>query len=307
MELDWLRRFVMVADTLNFRRAAQQLGISQPALSRSLNQLEESVGAQLLERDRRGVSLTVAGRVLREESPRLLEHADMVQRVTQHSTESNRLNVGFLTMALYRALPDALKEFRRRWPGVDLHLQELSSVEQYQRLENGTLDVGIVAFQSTDQHTLATRVIDRSPVLLVVPEAWDLARRKSIALSELANLPLIQARRSASTSMRDILDLKCRAAGFSPNVVHEANQIYPILKLVAAGEGIGFVPEIAQVHPVKGVRYIPVKDDNWDVELQLGMVWVERTLPATMKSFIDCVTEVTAANSRKRRKPAARL
>jgi DNA-binding transcriptional LysR family regulator len=307
MELEWLRRFVVVAETLNFRRAALQLGISQPALSRSLHLLEEAIGSQLLERDRRGVSLTVAGRVLREESPRLLEHADMVQRVTQHSTESNRLSVGFLTMALYRALPDALKEFRRRWPGVDLHLHELSSLEQYQRLENGTLDIGIIAFESTDQHIMATRVIDRSPVVLVVPEAWELARRKSIALSELANLPLIQARRNTSVSMRDILDLKCREAGFAPNIVHEANQIYPILKLAAAGEGIGFVPEIAKVHPVKGVRYIPVKDESWNVELQLGMMWVERTLPAAMKNFIACVTEVTAANSKKRGRPAARL
>jgi DNA-binding transcriptional LysR family regulator len=215
--------------------------------------------------------------------------------------------VGFLTMALYRALPDALKEFRRRWPGVDLHLQELSSLEQYQRLENGTLDIGIIAFESTDQHIMATRVIDRSPVVLVVPEAWELARRKSIALSELANLPLIQARRNTSVSMRDILDLKCREAGFAPNIVHEANQIYPILKLAAAGEGIGFVPEIAKVHPVKGVRYIPVKDESWNVELQLGMMWVERTLPAAMKNFIACVTEVTAANSKKRGRPAARL
>lgn len=307
MELEWLRRFVVVAETLNFRRAAQQLGISQPGLSRSLGLLEEAIGTQLLQRDRRGVSLTVAGRVLREESPRLLEHADMVQRVTQHSTESNRLNVGFLTMALYRALPDALKEFRRRWPGVDLHLQELSSVEQYQRLENGTLDVGIVAFESTDQHTMATRVVDRSPVVLAVPEHWDLARRKSIALAELAGMPLIQARRSTSASMRDFLDLKCHEAGFAPNIVHEANQIYPILKLVAAGEGIGFVPEIAKVHPVKGIRYIPIKDESWKAEVQLGMTWVERTLPAAMKNFIACVTEVTAANSRKRRRPAARL
>ncbi len=307
MDLEWLRRFVAVADTLSFRRAATQLGISQPTLSRSLNLLEESVGTRLLHRDRRGVSLTVAGRVLREESPRLLEHADMVQRVTQHSTASNRLNVGFLTMALYRALPDALKEFRRRWPGVDLRLQELSSVEQYQRLENGTLDVGIVAFESTDQHDMARRVIDRSPVVLVVPAAWELARRKSIALAELANLPLIYVRRGASASMRDNFDFKCREAGFAPNVVHEANQIYPVLKLVAAGEGIGFVPEISEVHPVKGIRYVPVKDERWDVELQLGMVWVERTLPAAMKNFIACVTEVTAANSRKRRRPAPRL
>lgn len=302
VELEWLRRFVVVAETLNFRRAALQLKISQPALSRSLSQLEDSIGARLLERDRRGVSLTVPGRVLLEESPRLLEHAVMVRRVTQHSTESNRLNVGFLTMALYRTLPEALKLFRSRWPGVDLRLQELSSGEQYQRLQNGTLDVGIVAIEVTDRHSLATRVIDRSPIVLVVPEHWDLARKKSIALSELANVPLIQARRSTSSSISDMLDLKCRAAGFSPNLVHEANQIYPILKLVAAGEGVGFVPEISKVHPVKGIRYVAVKDADWNVELQLGMVWVERTLPPTMKSFLDCISTVASIQSARNQK-----
>lgn len=96
-------------------------------------------------------------------------------------------------------------------------------------------------------------------------------------------------------SSRDTFERKCLAAGFTPHVAHELNQAFPILKLVASGIAIGMVPAIAKVHNIKGVQFVPIRDKDWDVEMILGMVWRERTLPAAMKNFIDCVTEVTGA------------
>lgn len=299
MELEQLRRFIAVANSLNFRQAARLLHISQPQLSRSIQQLEETMGTPLLERGKRLVALTPAGQVLLEGAPRLLEHADMVRRVTQHSLESSRINVGLLTMALYGSFPDALTLFNRRWPGVELHLEQLSSGEQIRRLVNGTLDIGIVGLTSITGHNFAVRVIDRSPIVLAVPQDWPLARKKSIALAELKGIPLIKSAYADNPSSRDTFERKCRAAGFTPNVAHEVNQSFPILKLVASGIAIGMVPAIAKVHNIQGVRFIPVKDKEWDVEMILGMIWTERTLPAAMKNFIDCVTDVTAASSRK--------
>lgn len=301
IDLELLRRFLAVAEALNFRQAAKRLGISQPPLSRSINQLEQFLGTKLLQRGTRGVSLTVAGLVLLNESPRLLEHAEMVQLVTQHSLESKRINVGFLTMALYRALPAALTEFRMRWPGVDLRLEELSTGEQYKRLQNGTLDVGFLALDAAAHPNLAMRVIDRSRIVLAVPADWELARKKSISLAELAGVPLIASARGVNLSLRDLLELKCRAAGFTPNFVHNANQVYPILKLVEIGAGIGFVPDMARIHKVQRIRYVPVKDESFNVELLLGMLWVERTLPAALSHFIKCVSDVVATAQGKSR------
>jgi len=306
MDLEQLRRFIAVAESLNFRQAARTLRISQPQLSRSIQQLEGALQTTLLERGRRGATLTPAGRVLFEESPRLLEHADMVQRVTQHSLEAKRINVGFLTMALYGSFPTALKLFCQRWPGIDLRLEQLTSGEQYRRLQNGTLDIGIVGLNSIDQIKFAVRVIDRSPIVLAVPETWPLARRRSIALTELKGIPLIKSSFSDNPASREVFDRQCRAAGFTPTVAHEVNQSYPILKLVASGIAIGMVPAIAHVHNVKGVRFIPVKDKSWDVEMILGMVWNERTLPAAMKHFIDCVIETTADHGKTPRKTRGR-
>lgn len=306
MDLEQLRRFIAVAESLNFRQAARSLRISQPQLSRSIQQLEGTMKTPLLERGKRGATLTPAGRVLFEESPRLLEHADMVQRVTQHSLEAKRINVGFLTMALYGGFPKALKLFSERWPGIDLRLEQLTSGEQYRRLQNGTLDIGIVGLSSIDQIKFAVRVIDRSPIVLAVPEAWPLARKKSIALIELKDIPLIKSSYTDNPSSREVFDRKCRAAGFVPNVLHEVNQSFPILKLVESGIAIGMVPAIAHVHNVKGVRYIPIKDKSWDVEMILGLVWNDRTLPAAMKHFIDCVIEVTGNHGRTRRKTVRR-
>lgn len=299
MELQQLHRFIAVAGALNFRQAARSLQISQPQLSRSIQQLEAIMGTPLLGRSHHGVTLTDAGRTLLENAPSLIEHADRVRRVTQHALESRRINVGLLTMALYGSFPDSLKLFHRRWPGIELHLQQLTSGEQVRRLLNGTLDIGIIGLTSIAEHDFAVRVIDRSPIVLAVPQDWPLARKKSIALAELKDLPIIKSSYADNPSSRDTFERKCLAAGFTPHVAHELNQAFPILKLVASGIAVGMVPAIARGHNIKGVRLIPIRDKDWDVEMILGMVWRERTLPASMKNFIDCITEVTGASARK--------
>jgi len=299
MDLDLIRRFVAVAETQSFRRAAAQLQISQPAVSRSIALLEEQAGVSLLRRNQRGVELTVPGRVLLEEAPRLMAHVDMVRRVTRHSAESNRLNVGFLTMALYRNVPEALRKFSQRWPGVDLRLTELSSAEQLQRLRDGTLDIGMVLLDSAMKHEMAMRIIDRAKLQFVVPADSKLAHKDRIALKELAGMPFIIAGRGAAPWLREQLEAKCLKAGFLPSIVHEANQIYPVLKLVAAGMGVGLVPDNARVHPVEGIRYLSVKDASWNEEAVLAMLWQDRTLPAVMKNFIQCVSEIAALRNTK--------
>jgi len=299
MDLELLRRFVAVAETLSFSTAAARLKISQPSISRSIALLEQEMGVPLLKRNQRSVTLTGPGKVLIEEAPRLIAHADMLKRVTQHATESNRLNLGLLTMALYRTVPNALREFKRRWPGVDLRITELSSVEQFQRLRDGTLDIGIVLLDSTIKHEMAMRIIERSRIQFVVPARSEWARKSTIALKELANAPFIVAGRSAAPWFRNLLELRCREAGFVPNIVHEMNQIFPSLKLVSSGLGVALVPENARVHPVSGVKYLSVKDSSWKEEALLAMVWVERTLPAVMKDFIHCMTEISSPRAPK--------
>jgi len=293
---------MVVAEELNFRTAAKRVGLSQPSLSRSIRLLERALGVKLFERRARGVSLTRAGRTLLDECPRLIEHVSLVEHVTVRSSQAARLNVGFLPPALYGYFPEALEHFRTRWPGIELKLEELASAEQYTRVQDGTLDVGFVNLEVDHPRQIAVRIIDRSRVVLAVPSKWPLARKKAISLSELKDIPLIAAARSANMAARDRLELAWRTAGFVPKIVHDANQAYPILRLVATGLGVGFVPERAEIHKVMGVKLIPVQDPSFRAEVVLGMIWLDRKLPAYVKNFIRCVIDsVPASNAAGRR------
>jgi len=301
MNLDHLRRFVAVAETLNFRQGAKRLGISQPPLSRSIVQLEEALGVRLLDRGTRGVSLTLAGRTLLAESARLLEHANLVERMTQRSTQSERLNVGFVSGVLHIPLP--LRQFRARWPGVEVRTEELASGAQYEKMLNGELDVGFVVFDENPRPNLAVKVMERSRLALAIPSGWPQAKRKSIALAELADVPMVMAGRGANPPFLSAFELRCRAAGFSPNIAHQANQVFSILKLVAFGAGIGLVPETASAHEVQGVRLVPIADDAFELTMTLAMIWMEGKLSPAVRSFVQMVGDV--ADERKGKKTAA--
>ena len=147
MELRHLHYFVAVAQELHFRRAAERLHLAQPSLSRQIRDLEEEVGAQLFERDRKQVALTEAGRVLLGEAPRLLAGIAAVVEATRpagHETQRT-LHIGKVGVLSASFLPDTLAAFRKRCPQVAVEILELGMDEQVAALLAGTIQVGFQA------------------------------------------------------------------------------------------------------------------------------------------------------------------
>lgn len=287
MDLTLLQRFVAVARTLNYRRAATQLGITQPPLTRSIRELERSMGAMLLTRSRKQVSLTPAGQILFAEAPRLLAHAKRLAANVARSAEGVRqLHVGYVGPALYRIIPSMLPAFRARWPGLELTLEEMTSSEQLIRLQDGRLDLGFMVLADSDFEGLQHRVIERSRLMLAVPDASPLASRQSIRLAEAADQPFIlQSPEANPPAYRQVLKL-CADAGFAPRAGQRANQAFTILKYVAGGLGVGFVPEIAADLGIAGVKLLPFADRKAGTESFLGVVWARSDPPSEMQDFI---------------------
>lgn len=147
MELRHLRYFVAVAEELNIRRAAARLHVSQPPLTRQIRDLEDEIGVKLLERSKRGVQLTGAGRVLAE-ARGILSHSERATRLARGARpgENGHLDVAVPPMALDRPLSRVMRQFRRRFPNLAVQLHEMSTLLQFKALADRDIDLAYCAF-----------------------------------------------------------------------------------------------------------------------------------------------------------------
>lgn len=171
MELRHLRYFTVLAEELHFRRASEKLFVAQPALSRQLQDLEAELGVQLLERTKRQVTLTPAGRYLYEQATRVLAELETVKQEVRrrHHGEIGTVQVGYVGTALHSVLPTLLRDFKQAHPGLTLALRELTTVEQVQGVRTGQLHLGLVRQPVALPLEVQLRPVWRERFALVLP------------------------------------------------------------------------------------------------------------------------------------------
>ncbi len=296
MELRHLRHFVAVAEELHFGRAARKLRMAQPPLSQSIMRLEESLGAKLLERSSREVRLTPAGAALLAEARGILERSEAAELAVKRaaSETSTVVSLGFVPMSSTPALPRAVSEFRRRWPRVEVELHEQTSVTQLQNLRRGALDLALIV-GSHDVDGLAVEPIGHFGPVAVIPERWPLARRRSVRLAELKDMPLVLFLQQLKPSYFSDLSAACRRAGFVPKVAQRVGQPYTMLSLVAQEMGIGFVPAAARHLAVDGVAFVMVRDLPETFDTHVFMAWVDRKLPPHVTELVGLIRQLSGA------------
>jgi DNA-binding transcriptional LysR family regulator len=146
LEIDTLRSFLVLSEQLHFRRAAETLHVSQPALSKQIRRLEDQLGGPLLIRRSGGVHLTSAGQVLLQHARQVIANSETAERITRLALkgEAGILRVGFGIAVLARGLPKLMLRFRKRFPNVDLSVRNMSTSDQIQALTDKRIDVGFV-------------------------------------------------------------------------------------------------------------------------------------------------------------------
>ncbi len=283
MELRHLRSFVAVAEELHFGRAAARLHISQPPLSQRIRHLEDELGARLFRRTKRRVVLTPAGQAFLPEARQTLAQAERAVRAAQRAErgELGELVVGYLITAAYGPLPDVIRRFRRRFPDVDIRLQNLRSVPQRQALLNRQIDVGFVRPQapirvSSMRHSGATR---SSLLCLAITPSHAGHTWTSRILSRSRSSSSRPKMRGPST----IRSSRSAREGFTPRVVHRAPDLHAAIALVAAGLGIGPVPAAIQGFKRKGVVYRPLRPHTFGIEM--GLAWRRDDDSALVQQF----------------------
>jgi DNA-binding transcriptional LysR family regulator len=274
MELRHLRYFQAVAEDLSFSKAARRLRVAQPALSRAVKQLEAALGAAVLERTRHHVRLTPAGSVLLQETLLLLQQLeDSISRVRRTAAgEEGQVRLGYIGPPTQHFLGKLLRDYRRRYPRVTIHLEERTPERVWEMVARGRLSAAItrpvVAHEGLG---LRTVVLREERLGIVVPTQHALARRRFVPWTALKHEPLIVLARREGMSLHDAVIAACRRAGVMPKLAHTPSLIGTVMSYVEAGAGIGVVTE-SVVPRTPELRFVLLKPVQ---SVPLVLVWQE--------------------------------
>ena len=287
MELNTLRQFLVVARLEHLSRAADELHLAQPSLSRTIARLESELGTPLFDRAGR-LRLNAAGKLFRQHVERALGELDAGQRAVAETTGE-----GFGTVRLasetFLPLTEPLAAFKRAHAAVEVELQQMPAEEMARRLRAQDIDLCVASQPIPTAGLEAVPLLDE-PVGVITSPDHPLASRTSVSIEELADEPFVTARRGHW--QRRLLDLLFAERGLTPKIVCEGDEAAAIQELIRAGLGIGFNPDIARrAIPAYPVAWIAV--DHPGCRRTLTMLWgsdthlstAARLLRATISSW----------------------
>lgn len=261
MELRHLRYFVAVAEALSFTKAAQNLRLAQPSLTRQVRNLEDEIGVRLLDRSNNRVTLTEEGQRFLFDAKKLLamcaETVAAVQRMSHG--ESSQLNIGYIANIHYGLLPATLGAFRKLCPRVALNLFDMTSAEQLEALEGRKIDLGFVGLRpALSGHDLLSEAVAHDTMLVTLPAGHPLARKPKLKLADLAPQFFIGMSAKTHPGAREWLLETCRSAGFDAKILQEADVEPTTIRFVSDGLGVALMPEQVTGLPHEGVVFRPL-------------------------------------------------
>jgi LysR family transcriptional regulator, cyn operon transcriptional activator len=291
MELRHLRYFVTVADAGSVSRAAIQLRVTQPALSRQIRDLETELGLPLFDRVGRRLQLTAAGdnlllrtRDILRAADSLREHAGALAGAT-----TGTLRLGATAQTLESLISGFLVGFRRQWPGIDVRLIEDGGMRLKTRVQRGELHLALGAVPAGDE--LRARPLFPVWVLAVMPAKSALARGRTLEVAELDEQPVLLLRRDFASRLR--FDAACEAARIRPHVLLEAGDPHSLVSLARGGHGIAIVPSTT-LFSRAGLRVLPLVRGGRAVGGSTAAVWdARRHLPVYAQAFVDALFAYT--------------
>src|SRR6266566_208879 len=245
MELRHLRYFGAVAQYLSYSEASRRLNVAQPAISQTILDLEEEIGAKLFLRSNRKVELTAAGSALLTEAESILKRSDEAKRMAQRAArgEVGILRIGFIAPATAPILPPLVQTYRSRHPEVELQLHHMNPDVQLAAFAESTLDLGLSRPLPPELRLrFEEEMIYTDYLGAVLPPTHPLAKKERIQLEKLASEPFVLFHRVGAPGLFDEAVAMCCRAGFSPQVRHEPDLMTTVFVMVESGLGVSLVP-----------------------------------------------------------------
>lgn len=243
MELEQLRHFVKVAEHENMTRAAEQVRLSQPALSRSIARLETELGQPLFDRQSRKVALNDAGRLLLDRVRNILTMVDELKAEIGEDGQTGKVRIAAIPTVAPYFLPECLHTFHRKYPRAQVIVHEDTTRNLIKKISDGEIDIAIAALPITAKYLEVVPLFDEE-LLLVLPPDHPLAVRRTIRAEEIADLPFVLL--DEAHCLSDNVVTFCRQKSFHPVSVERAVQLSMVQELVTLGHGISFVPAMAR-------------------------------------------------------------
>ncbi|MFD6319472.1 LysR family transcriptional regulator [Methylorubrum thiocyanatum] len=293
MELRHFRYALAVAEELHFTRAAQRLGIAQPALSQQIRQLEEEFGTQLFHRLTRGVELTEAGRALLPYARAALAAADEGTAAVRRAAkgELGQLRIGFTGSASFNpVVSGTIGRFRDAYPEVELDLQEQVTSMLLRSLREGRIQLAFSRAADDETDGLRRIALPDESLWAALPAKHRLAGSGRIDLASLAVDPFILYPRANGRLLYDAIVAACGRAGFSPRIVQEAPQMASTVNLVAAGVGVALVPASMRLLQAPSVSYVELSTPGTVASLSL-VQGPDLLMTASVRNFIRCLED----------------
>lgn len=288
MELRYLRYFVAVAQTHNFTRAAELLGISQPPLSQQIQRLEREVGTPLLHRLTRGVELTDAGEAFYQDACQILAQSDAALEKARGIARgiNGKLSLGITSSNAFNPkIFSLLRQFQARYPAIELRQRETNMAGLMQELHEGLLDVAFVRLPCESSKQFALKLIDEEPMMIALPKDHPLSGEQELALHALVDVPPVLFPEEVAPGLYELMYNACLRAGIDLSCARQASQISSSLSMVSAGFGFALVPQSMTCITCPNVTFHAILGDQ--VKTDIALAWRQFERSPSVKRFIQ--------------------
>lgn len=304
MELRHLRYFIAVARNLSFSEASRRLHVAQPAISQTVLNLEEELGAKLLVRTRRSVELTAAGRAFLTEAEAVVRRAEEARLTAQRTSrgELGLLRIGFSPAAAGPILSALIKPYRRQFPNVGVLVHDMDSEEQLKAFEEKRIDLGFSRPPPRDRaREFGVELVYEDRLELLLPADHALAGKRIVDLKDVADESFVEGYRGGAPSLFAEVVATCRRAGFVPKVAFELELMNSVIFAVESGLGVSLVPGCVRHLHHRATVLRPIRPASG--RLPLCAVWRAGSPDPVLRSFLEVLRAVKPAIKKSMERP----
>tara|TARA_R110002153_G_scaffold18300_1_gene63966 strand:+ start:639 stop:1550 length:912 start_codon:yes stop_codon:yes gene_type:complete len=294
MDIKILKSFITVAKYKSFSAAARDLHTVQPAVSRHISALENELGVNLFNRNSREVSITEAGEQLLKDATAILsltEHAKTQVKLA-HNGQVGTLNIAYLGSACLSFMATLVHAYRSQFPQVHITLFEMTVTEQIEALTDERIDV---AFSRPLQNSISDEFISHNiyidKLVAIVNTNHQLADKQTINLAQLKDEHFILFKRDEALGLFDEIIIRCKQAGFSPNIISQPRHMQTLVTEVAAGLGVAIGPYCIRKLYSEGCHFMTL--DHVDMQIPLQIQYKKHNHSATVRAFAEIALMAT--------------